>query len=64
MGSQQQERSRLDYRKDQNEQKHNSPHSPCLLNVIDGVWDGALRPQPKFSARARQRDGKARRVRN
>lgn len=42
MGSQQQEGNRLDYRKDQNEQKDTFPHCLCLLNVIDRVWDGAL----------------------
>lgn len=56
MGSQQQEGSGLDYRKDQNEQKDNFPPFPLPLECEKGVWDGAHSPQPKFSAQARQRE--------
>lgn len=55
MGSQQPEGSGLDYRDDQDTQKDKTLHSPCPLNVTDGVWDGALSPRPEFSARHRQR---------
>lgn len=37
VGLQQQEGGELDYRKDQKGQKDNSPHSPCFLNVTDGI---------------------------